>query len=103
MDEREGGGVEGILRITSAVLMLLESPCWRDKLVVPCAPVHVTLKGAPAVISNSAFVKWRAVDEGFVPAASMVNLEVAVWPDVSPSWRMYEPAGVNAYGLHSRC
>jgi hypothetical protein len=71
-------GVEGVPRITSAVLMLLASPCWSDKLVVPCAPVHVTLKGDPAVISNSVFVKWRAVDEGFVPAASMVNLEVAV-------------------------
>ena len=91
-----------VLITTSAVLILLASPCWSESVVVPLAPSHVTLKGAPAVISNSVFVKWREVDEGFVPAASILNLAVAVCPDVSSSWRMYEPAGVNAYGLHDR-
>lgn len=83
--------------------MLLASPCWRDSVVVPFAPVHVTLNGDPVVMSNSVFVKWREVDEGFVPAANILNSdEVAVCPDVSSRRRTYVPAGVNAYGLHDR-
>jgi hypothetical protein len=82
------GGSESLPRITSAVLMLLASPCWSDSVVVPFAPVHVTLNGAPAVISNLVFVKCIGVDEGFVPAASIENSsDVAVCPEVSSSWR----------------
>jgi hypothetical protein len=56
--------------------------------VLPFAPVQVTLNGAPAVISNSVFVKCIGVDEGLVPAANIENSsEVAAWPEVSSSWR----------------
>jgi hypothetical protein len=55
------------------------------------------------MMSNLLFVKWREADEGFVPAANILNWdEIADCPDVSSSRRTYVPAGVNAYGLHDR-
>jgi hypothetical protein len=55
------------------------------------------------MMSNSVFVKWREVCEGFVPAANILNWdEVADCPDVSSRRRTYVPAGVNAYGLQDR-